>query len=136
MKELSGKQWKTQTGKARVGVGFGPAGRYRPAVPLRGKKLGVLLSTRPEHASFDHGVRLAEIALAAGVDVYLYCIDDAVHGLDDPRLQALRPAGLKLYACADAAQRRHIPRMDQAVFAGLAVVSDLLSATDRFVSFN
>jgi hypothetical protein len=29
-----------------------------------------------------------------------------------------------------------VPVSDKAVFAGLAVVSDLIAATDRFVSFN
>ena len=51
-------------------------------------------------------------------------------------LQALRPRGLKLYACAYGAHRRNLPVDDRAFYAGLTVVSDLISATDRFVSFN
>lgn len=105
-------------------------------VPARPRKLGVLLSTRPEAANFRHGVRLAEAALAAGVDVYLYCIDDAVWGVGDPELQALKPKGLKLYACAYGAQRRNVPVNDLAMFAGLTIVNDLIAGTDRFVSFN
>ncbi len=103
---------------------------------LHGKKLGVLLSTHPEQPGFHHGLCLAETALAEGVDVYLYCIDDAIHGVGDPRLQSLAARGLKLYACAYAAQRRNLPVNDKAIFAGLGVVSDLIAATDRFVSFN
>jgi hypothetical protein len=68
--------------------------------------------------------------------VYLYCIDDAVAGVADPELQTLRAAGLKFYACAYGAHRRGIPVGDTAVFAGLTVVSDLISGTERFVSFN
>jgi sulfur relay (sulfurtransferase) complex TusBCD TusD component (DsrE family) len=71
-----------------------------------------------------------------GVDVYLYCIDDAVHGINQPQLQSLAVRGLKLYACAYAAQRRGLPFSGNAIFAGLAIVSDLIAATDRFVSFN
>ena len=103
---------------------------------LRGKKLGVLLSTCPEHANFQRGLRLVETALAAGVDVYLYCIDDAVAGIDTWQLQALKARGLKLYGCAYGAQRRNIPLSEQAVFAGLTVLNDLIAGTDRFVSFN
>lgn len=103
---------------------------------LRGRKLGILLSTRPEAAPFRHGLRLAATALGAGVDVYLYCIDDAVHGVADHELQSLRPRGLKLYACAYGAHRRNVPVNDLAAFAGLTVVSDLIASTDRFVSFN
>ena len=103
---------------------------------LRGKKLGLLLSTRPDQPGFHHGLRLAETALANGVDVYMYCIDDAVHGVGDARLQALKARGLKLYACAYGAQRRGIPMSDLAAFAGLTVVSDLMAGTDRFLCFN
>ena len=103
---------------------------------LQGKKLGVLLSTRPEAANFRHGLHLAEAALDAQVTVYLYCIDDAVNGVADARLQALQTRGLKLFACAYGAQRRSIPLADAATYAGLSVLSDLIAGTDRFVSFN
>ena len=105
-------------------------------MPLHGKKLGLLLSTRPEEAGFQHGLRLAEAALRKGVDVYLYCIDEAVRGVDHPQLQDLKARGLKLYACAYGARRRNLPLSDKAVFAGLTVVSDLVAGTDRFLSFN
>jgi hypothetical protein len=103
---------------------------------LRGKKLGLLLSTGPEQPAFRHGVRLAEAALANGVQVYLYCVDEAVRGLADPLLQSLQARGLHLFACAYGAQRRDMAINDAAVFAGLAVVSDLMAGTDRFLSFN
>ena len=100
------------------------------------KKLGVLLSSKPDAPSFTHGVRFAEAALARGLDVYLYCIDDAVPGAGLAELQALRPKGLKLYACAYGANKRGVALDEHATFAGLTVVSDLIAATDRFVSFN
>ncbi|HAB18224.1 MAG TPA: DsrE family protein [Verrucomicrobiota bacterium] len=110
------------------------------AIPNRmspqGKKLGILISSRPGSASFQHGVRLAAAALSAGCDVYAYCIDDAVPGVGQPEFQALKAQGLKLYACAYGAHRRNLPVDDTAAFAGLTVVSDLVAGTDRFISFN
>lgn len=103
---------------------------------LRGKKLGLLVSASPDAPNFRHGLKLAEAAVDAGVTVYLYCIDDAVSGVGDTRLQSLKARGLNLYACAYGAQRRNIPVNDSAVFAGLTVVSDILGGTDRFLSFN
>ena len=103
---------------------------------LRGKKLGLLISTRPDQPNFERGLKLAEAALAAGVLVYLYCIDDAVPGVADPRLQALKARGLHLYACAYGANRRNLPLDDHATYAGLSVVNELIAATDRFLSFN
>jgi len=103
---------------------------------LPGKKLGLLVSASPDAPNFCHGLKLAEAAIDAGVTVYLYCIDDAVSGVGDTRLQSLKARGLNLYACAYGAQRRNIPVNDSAVFAGLTVVSDILGGTDRFLSFN
>ena len=103
---------------------------------LRGKKLGLLVSAPPDAPNFRHGLKLAEAALDAGVLVYLYCVDDAVSGVGNAGLQALKARGLNLYACAYGAQRRNIPLTDSAVFAGLTVVSDIIGGTDRFLSFN
>lgn len=103
---------------------------------LHGKKLGVLISAAPSQPNFDHGLKLAEAALASGVVVYLYCIDEAVPAVADPRLQALKARGLHLYACAYGANRRNAQLDDRATYAGLSVVSELIASTDRFVSFN
>lgn len=103
---------------------------------MSGRKLGILLSCKPSEPNFVHGVRTAGAALDLGADVYLYCIDDAVPGVGDAGLQALKARGLKLYACAYGAHKRDYPLNDLATFAGLTVVSDLISGTDRFLSFN
>ena len=105
-------------------------------MPLRGKKLGVLISVPPDHPAFHHGVRLAEAALQEGLGVYLYCIDEAVGGLADAHLQTLKRRGVHLFGCAYGAQQRNIQLTELATFAGLTVVSDLIAGTDRFVSFN
>jgi sulfur relay (sulfurtransferase) complex TusBCD TusD component (DsrE family) len=102
---------------------------------LRGKKLGLLLSTPPGSAGFQHGLALADAALGAEVEVYLYCIDEAVRGLNDPRMQSLADRGIRLYGCAYAAQRRRLPIDEKTNWAGLGLLSDLIAATDRFVSF-
>ncbi len=135
---------KSETGRVRRAMGFARMNRrlvatHRTAMPngvtLAGKKLGVLLSGSPDLPPFLHGVRFAAAALAAGCDVYLYCIDDAVPGVGHPELQQLRPLGLKLYGCAYGAHRRGVPLDDRATFGGLTVVSDLVAGTDRFISF-
>lgn len=103
---------------------------------LLGQKLGVLLSIAPDQPGFRHGVRLAETGLDQGLEVYLYCLDDAVTGLGSDRLQALRARGLKLFACAHAARRRNLALDDRAVFSGLSTLSDIVAGAGRFVSFN
>jgi hypothetical protein len=104
--------------------------------PLTGKKLGLLLSTAPGQPGFEHGLALARTALDRGLRVYVYCLDEAVHGLNDARLHSLQQQGLILYACAYGARKRQIAPSPVAVFAGLGVLTDLMAATDRFVSLN
>ena len=106
------------------------------ASALHGKKLGILVSAAPSEPGFRHGLRLAETAVERGVEVYLYCVDEAVRGAEAAELQALAKHGLKLYVCAYGGQKRNVPRNAETHYAGLALLSDLVAAVDRFVSFN
>jgi sulfur relay (sulfurtransferase) complex TusBCD TusD component (DsrE family) len=102
---------------------------------LHGKSLGILLTGTPEHPSFHQGLRLAAKAMDRGVEVYLYCLDDAVVGLRDQNLQSLRKRGLRLFACGYGARKRGVPLDELAVFAGLSTLADVMANTDRFLSF-
>jgi hypothetical protein len=106
---------------------------------LSKKKLGMLLSTGPEHtANIDTALGLSAAALARGADLYLYLIDDGVRALDDPRVRALSDRGGKLFVCAYGCQKRRIPldHADRVTYCGLVVLTDLINATDRFVALN
>jgi len=100
------------------------------------KKLGILLSTAPEHPNLETAIGLGGAALARGADLYLYLIDDGVRALADPRLRALPGRGAKLFVCAYGCQKRRLPLSDKATNCGLVVLADIVNATDRFLSFN
>ena len=100
------------------------------------KKLGILISCAPDKQNFRHGVELARTALRRGLQVYVYCIDEAVKGIAREEVQALKANGMVLYGCAYSARCRNVPIDDLAAYSGLTIVSDLLAATDKFVSFN
>jgi hypothetical protein len=103
---------------------------YLGAMSLQGKKLAVMIAAGPSEPGFRHGARVAATAMTMGVDVYLYCIDDAVAGVE-----GLAGIGAKLFACAESAQRRKLPMAAGPTWAGLALLSNLIAATDRFVAF-
>jgi hypothetical protein len=102
------------------------------------KKLGILLSTGPEHPNLDAALGLGAAALSRGANLYLYLIDDGVRALEDARLRALPGRGAKLFVCAYGCQKRRIPLEDspEISYCGLVVLTDLINGTDRFVALN
>jgi len=105
---------------------------------LARKRLGLLLSTGPQHVNLETALGLATAALERGVSVYLYLIDDGVATLAEPRLRALPAQGARLFVCAYGCQKRRIPLEDTSdvTYCGLVVLSDLINGTDRFLALN
>jgi sulfur relay (sulfurtransferase) complex TusBCD TusD component (DsrE family) len=105
---------------------------------LAKKKLGLMLSTGPEHANLETAIGLADAALSRGAQLYLYLIDDGVWALDDPRVHALPDRGARVFVCAYGCQKRGRPLTDgeRVTYCGLVVLTDLINGTDRFVALN
>jgi hypothetical protein len=105
---------------------------------LARKKLGLLLSTGPDHPNIDTALGLSTAALDRGADLYLYLIDDGVAGLSDPRIRALPGRGAKLFVCAYGCQKRRLPLEDspELTYCGLVVLTDIINGTDRFIALN
>jgi hypothetical protein len=103
---------------------------------LRGRKLGILLSTSPAHPNLDTCLGLGRAALERGADLYLYLVDDGVANIDDDRILDLGRHGAKLFVCAYGCQRRRLPITDKATYCGLVVLTDLINGCERFVALN
>jgi hypothetical protein len=99
-------------------------------------KLGLMLSTGPEHPNLETVSRLSDAALRRGDDVYLYLIDEGTRCLDLPPIQKLPGQGAKLFVCAFGAQKMGVPIDQRATFCGLVVLSDIIAGCDRFLAFN
>ena len=103
------------------------------------RKLGILLSTPPGHPSVTTVSRLTTEALATGIDVYLYLIDEGVKNLTNPHLLAAAGNGAKYFVCAYGCQQHGVPtdRIDPHVtLCGLVVLSNIVAGCDRFIAFN
>lgn len=110
-----------------------------PQVRLEKKKLGLLLSRGPDHPNARTVTGLSEEALASGVEVYLYLIDEGVKNLHDDRLLRLASSGVKLFVCAYGCQQHHIATEGygkDVTFCGLVVLSNIINGCDRFLAFN
>ena len=103
---------------------------------LTKRKLGLMVSTRPDHPNLETALGLSRAALARGASVYLYLIDDAVSAVEDPRLHELAERGLRLFVCAYGCQKRRLPLSDRATNCGLVVLTDLINGTERFLALN
>lgn len=121
-------------------ISYDPAWlRNSPSCGFTMKKmaLGILLSTGPMTTNLSTAINLADAALKADADVYLYLIDEGVLAVDDPRFQPLRTAGLKLFACAYGAKQHGVVMNDaHATYCGLVILSNIVSSCDRFVALN
>lgn len=105
---------------------------------LHKRKLGLMLSTAPEHPNLQTTVGLARAALDRGGDVYLYLIDDGAAVKDQPEIRELAERGAKLFVCAYGCQKRGIPLSDPDTFtySGLVVLTDVIYGCERFIALN
>ncbi|MBI4590113.1 MAG: DsrE family protein [Candidatus Rokubacteria bacterium] len=108
------------------------------AMDLAKRKLGLLLSTKPEHGNLNTALGLSRAALDRGADLYLYLIDDAVFAKDRPEIQELARRGAKLFVCAYGCQKRNaaLSDPDRFNYCGLVVLTDLINGCERFLALN
>lgn len=94
--------------------------------------LGMLLTAAPGSLEFQNATALAEESQRKGVRVFLYLLDDAVEGAREMR--GLAEQGVRISACAYAAQRRSLPFFEHVVYGGLSMLNNIIAHSDRFVS--
>ncbi|ALA61232.1 DsrE family protein [Nitrospira moscoviensis] len=102
------------------------------------RKVGFLLALPPNDPSAATVQGLAQAALQAGHEVYLYLIDEGVKNMPEAGYLALAREGAKVFVCAYGCQQHHVPTdsVDPAVsLCGLVVLSGLIDACDPFLSF-
>ncbi|MFQ5898013.1 MAG: DsrE family protein [Candidatus Methylomirabilia bacterium] len=105
---------------------------------LDGQKLGLMLSTSPDHPNLKTAMELSRAALERGGHVYLYLIDDGVYAKDRPEIREAARRGAKLFVCAYGCQKRGLPLSDPETltYSGLVVLTDLINGCDRFLALN
>ncbi len=102
------------------------------------RKLGILLALPPSHDGVGTTLGLAQAALDAGHEVYLYLIDEGVKNLHSPPYKALAQSGAKVFACAYGCQQHHVSteNVDPHIsLCGLVVLSGIIDACEPFLSF-
>ncbi len=83
-----------------------------------------------------HG--LAQAALAAGHEVYLYLIDEGVKNMPTEDYRGLARTGAKIFVCAYGCQQHDVPTSTadpKMSLCGLVVLSGLIENCNPFLSF-
>lgn len=102
------------------------------------RKLGILLALPPSDVSATTVHGLAQAAIEAGHEVYLYLIDEGVKNIGSLPYQQLAKSGVKMFACAYGCQQHHVStvNIDPGIsLSGLVVLSGIIDACDPFLSF-
>lgn len=97
-------------------------------------RTAVLVLAGPDDPCTPRWKALIEDILSSGEEVHLYLVDRGVLHLLEGKLLREEREGLNLYACAYGARRYHVPFMGPVVFAGLTVLSNLITGCTAFVS--
>lgn len=102
------------------------------------QKVGFLLALPPTHPSSRTVIGLAQAAVEAGHEVYLYLIDEGVKNMPSQSYRDLAHAGVRVFVCAYGCQQHHVSteNVDKDFsLCGLVVLSGLIDACKPFLSF-
>jgi hypothetical protein len=95
-----------------------------------------VLTVGPQDAKFAACLAAVARARAEGREIFLYCIDDGIAAIGDPRLDLPGAPAFHLLGCAYAAERRNLPRRPElATYGGLKMLGDLIAHTGTCHSF-
>lgn len=102
------------------------------------RKIGFLLALPPAHQNSATVVGLAQAALEAGHEVYLYLIDEGVKNMTSQSYKDLAHSGVRMFVCAYGCQQHHVSTADvekEFTLCGLVVLSGIIDSCKPFISF-
>ena len=101
------------------------------------EKLGIFLSTSPEHENTHTVIKLTEAALGRGLEVDIFIMCDGVHNAFVPGFEALVEMGARIVLCSHNLAQRHRPTIEGAIVCGSQHDhAQLVSHVDRYLAFN
>lgn len=99
-------------------------------------KLGFMLATSTESENTRTVIKLAEAALARGLEVSIFLMCDGVYNMKVDSLNALAEQGAKLSLCAHNAEERQLEKKGPILFGSQYDLADIVAQSDRFLAFN
>ena len=101
------------------------------------ERLGIFLTTSPEHENSHTVIKLSEAALGRGLDVDIFIMCDGVHNAFTPEFEALVRKGIRIILCSHNLAQRYRPQIEGTIVCGSQYDhAQLVSMVDRYLAFN
>jgi hypothetical protein len=101
------------------------------------EKLGMFLTTSPEHENTHTVIKLAEAAMRRGAEVHIFLMCDGVHNAFIAGFGALADQGAHIVLCSHNLSERQRPKIEGAIVCGSQYDhAQLVSHVDRYLAFN
>ncbi len=99
------------------------------------KKLGMVLTTSPEHANTNTVIKLAEAALEKGVEVKIFLMCDGVYNIHNISFLRLADKGAKLSLCTQTLNERFQDETDDVEMGSQYDCAQIVHEADRLLAF-
>lgn len=99
------------------------------------RKLGLLLTTSPEHANTNSVIKIAEAALDKGVEVRIFVMCDGVFNIHDISFLRLTDKGAQICLCQQNLNERFQEETDDVKMGSQYDFAQNVHEIDRLLAF-
>jgi sulfur relay (sulfurtransferase) complex TusBCD TusD component (DsrE family) len=99
------------------------------------KKLGLLLTTSPEHANTRSVIRIAEAALRQGIEVRIFLMCDGVLNVNHVPFLSLLDKGANICLCQQNLNERFLDETNGVTLGGQYDFACSIRVVDRVLAF-
>jgi len=99
------------------------------------KKLGLLLTTSPEHANTNTVIRLARAALEKGVEVRIFLMCDGVFNINHLPFLKLTDRGAHICLCQQNLNERFQDEADEIIMGSQYDLAQNIREIDKLLAF-
>ncbi|MCL7410519.1 MAG: DsrE family protein [Methanosarcinaceae archaeon] len=98
-------------------------------------KLGILLTTSPEHENTNTVIEISKSAIKQGISVSIFLMADGTHNSVFEPFQNLIEHGVEIILCAHNAAKRKVEVVENIVYGSQYDLATIIKESDRFISF-
>jgi len=98
-------------------------------------KLGILLTTSPEHENTNTVIEVSKAAVKQGISVSIFLMADGTYNSVFEPFQDLMERGVEVALCAHNAAQRKVEVVENIEYGSQYDLATIINGSDRFMSF-